>query len=132
MARKSTKAGRKARSGRLTTALRRLEQESRREPTDLRALKAALDALHTAPGDDKKKLKEKDQALVDLIAKLENDASLVLRFSRRFFVDLLSSLKAIEAILWELKGEEGPPPDPRPPQPSPSPRPPGRGEGLTL
>ena len=132
MARKPIKARRKASSGRLAAALRRLEQESRREPTDFRALKAALDAVHAAPGDKKEKLREKDQALVDLFPKLVNDSNAILQALRDFFKDLISSFATIEAILWELKGEEGQPPGPRPPKPSPSPRPPreGRGSGF--
>lgn len=91
---------------------------------DLDAVVALIDRIHAVEMDEKEKLRQKDQQLVNLIARLQGvirNAAWMPQGTAFAFRIVIAALHQIEAILWELKGEEGPIPKPQ--------RPPGSGGG---
>jgi hypothetical protein len=97
----------------------KLLEESMRDETNLELVSQLLHDIHSTRDKDaksrKKKLRNKDRALVNLIQKIRGDRNALLpafpAFGN-FFIHLLAALETIEAILWELKGEKGPVPNP--------------------
>lgn len=103
-----------------------LEQELGREAftPDLACIDDLLIQIHQTPvQDEKEKLRKKDQTLVNTIARLQrlvNRAGWMPQGTAGAFRGVIAALKQIENILWELKGEKGPPPKPQsPPQRNP-------------
>ena len=70
---------------------------------------------HDTPGDEKEKLREKDQALVNLIALYRNflfGLGYLPRDTAVLFSTIADLFVMVENILWELKGEKGASPRP--------------------
>ena len=83
-----------------------------------------LREFHLAPGDEKEKLRQKDQELVNIIAAFQGFIAVqgyMPQNTALAFQTLAEMFTLVEGILWELKGEEGEPPKPEPPSPPPSP-----------
>lgn len=93
-------------------------------PTELADV---LDAIHSAHGDEKEKLRRKDQLLVLGIAAVGQDIDrqdYLPQGTARTLRAILGLLVVIEAILWELKKLPGEMPKPQPPQPPTPTKPP--------
>lgn len=108
----------------LARVLRQLRAELAR-PGDARGRRERLarlsDRLHAARAPEKDKLREKDQLVIDLIARFEDALTRrgavceITRVEFLLFQAVADILNAIEDVLWELKGNQGPKPRPSPP-----------------
>lgn len=86
---------------------------------DIREFSTLLEELHQVSGDEKEKLREKDQILVNNIQIVANKikaAGWIPQGEAVILINILGLLMLIESILWELKGEKGPIPTPQSPQ----------------
>jgi hypothetical protein len=110
-------------------------------PADARNRRARIDRLaarlHAARAPEEDKLLEKDQLIIDLTDVLDKAANAqfaagnITRIEALLFLGCVDIFNAIEDVLWELKGKQGPKPKPRPlpkppgsgPSPSPGPSP---------
>lgn len=106
-----------------------LEQELAKEgfSLDFDCINDLLTQIHLTPiQSEKEKLRQKDQAFVNTIGRLKNHidrAGWMPQGTAFAFRLVIIALSQVESILWELKGEQGPPPQPQPPRPpSPGPR----------
>jgi hypothetical protein len=85
---------------------------------DLGAIDDLLRQIHLTPvQDEKEKLRQKDQALVNTIGQLQafiGQAGWMPQGTAHAFRLVIAALMQVEGVLWELKGERGPVPQPQP------------------
>ena len=95
---------------------------------DAGQLYKVIDAIHKAPQDEKEKLRQKDQTLVNGIEAFRQYLQTQDHMPKGTivaFLIIVGLLNQIEAILWELKKLPGDPPTPEQPPPPPPTPPPG-------